>query len=42
MLQAYAEGYEILHASKNFKLEPSQDAAVWHKAASCVMLNELD
>lgn len=33
MLQAYAEGYEILHASKNFKLDLHQIAAVWNKGS---------
>ena len=33
MLQAYAEGYEILHASKNFKLDLRQIAAVWNKGS---------
>jgi len=30
MLQAYAEGYEILHASKDFKLDLGKIAAVWN------------
>ena len=29
-LQAYAEGYEILHASKDFKLDLKAIAAVWN------------
>jgi 6-phosphogluconate dehydrogenase len=33
MLQAYAEGYEILHASKNFKLDLHQIAAVWNQGS---------
>jgi len=33
MLQAYGEGYEILHASKNFKLDLHQIAAVWNKGS---------
>lgn len=33
MLQAYAEGYEILHASKNFKLDLHQIASVWNKGS---------
>ncbi|MBA3646080.1 MAG: decarboxylating 6-phosphogluconate dehydrogenase [Gemmatimonadaceae bacterium] len=33
MLQAYAEGYEILHASKNFKLDLHQIATVWNKGS---------
>ena len=36
MLQAYAEGYEILHASKDFRSSTcTQIAEVWHTAASC-------
>ena len=30
-LQAYAEGYEILHASKDFKLDLHKIAAVWNR-----------
>ncbi|HKR08448.1 MAG TPA: NADP-dependent phosphogluconate dehydrogenase, partial [Gemmatimonadaceae bacterium] len=30
MLQAYAEGYEILHASKDFTLDLHKIAAVWN------------
>jgi 6-phosphogluconate dehydrogenase len=42
MLQAYAEGYEILHASKNFKLDLHQIAAVWnHGSVVRSWLNEL-
>lgn len=33
MLQAYAEGYEILHASKNFKLDLRQIASVWNRGS---------
>ena len=33
MLQAYAEGYEILHASKHFKLDLHQIAAVWNRGS---------
>lgn len=33
MLQAYAEGYEILHASKLFKLDLHQIAAVWNRGS---------
>ncbi len=33
MLQAYAEGYEILHASKNFKLDLHQIASVWNRGS---------
>ena len=33
MLQAYAEGYEILHASKNFKLDLHQIAKVWNQGS---------
>lgn len=33
MLQAYAEGYEILHASKNFKLDLHQIASVWNQGS---------
>jgi 6-phosphogluconate dehydrogenase len=42
MLQAYAEGYEILHASKDFKLDLHQIAAVWnHGSVVRSWLNEL-
>jgi 6-phosphogluconate dehydrogenase len=42
MLQAYAEGYEILHASKDFKLDMHQIAAVWnHGSVVRSWLNEL-
>lgn len=33
MLQAYAEGYEILHASKSFKLDLHQIASVWNQGS---------
>jgi 6-phosphogluconate dehydrogenase len=33
MLQAYAEGYEILHASKEFSLDLHQIAAVWNRGS---------
>ncbi|MDQ6718188.1 MAG: decarboxylating 6-phosphogluconate dehydrogenase [Gemmatimonadota bacterium] len=33
MLQAYAEGYEILHASKHFKLDLHQIATVWNRGS---------
>jgi 6-phosphogluconate dehydrogenase len=33
MLQAYGEGYEILHASKDFKLDLHQIAAVWNQGS---------
>ncbi len=33
MLQAYAEGYEILHASKHFKLDLHKIAAVWNRGS---------
>ncbi len=33
MLQAYAEGYEILNASKTFKLDLHQIAAVWNQGS---------
>src|SRR4051812_140875 len=32
-LQAYAEGYEILHASKDFKLDLHKIAAVWQRGS---------
>jgi 6-phosphogluconate dehydrogenase len=42
MLQAYAEGYEILHASKDFKLDLHAIAAVWnHGSVVRSWLNEL-
>jgi len=42
LLQAYAEGYEILHASKNFKLDLAQIAALWnHGSVVRSWLNEL-
>jgi 6-phosphogluconate dehydrogenase len=42
MLQAYAEGYEILHASKDFTLDLHQIAAVWnHGSVVRSWLNEL-
>lgn len=42
MLQAYAEGYEILHASKDFKLDVHQIAAVWNRGSVVrSWLNEL-
>ena len=42
MLQAYAEGYEILHASKDFKLDLKKIAAVWnHGSVVRSWLNEL-
>ena len=43
MLQAYAEGYEILHASKDFpKLDMHQIASVWqHGSVVRSWLNEL-
>jgi 6-phosphogluconate dehydrogenase len=41
-LQAYAEGYEILHASKEFKLDLRKIAAVWnHGSVVRSWLNEL-
>jgi 6-phosphogluconate dehydrogenase len=33
MLQAYAEGYELLHASKAFSLDLHQIAAVWNRGS---------
>jgi len=33
LLQAYAEGYEILHASKRFSLDLHQIAAVWNRGS---------
>lgn len=42
MLQAYAEGYEILHESRNFDLDLRQIAAVWnHGSVVRSWLNEL-
>jgi 6-phosphogluconate dehydrogenase len=42
MLQAYAEGYEILHASKSFELDLHQIAAVWNRGSVVrSWLNEL-
>ncbi|HUF30058.1 MAG TPA: decarboxylating 6-phosphogluconate dehydrogenase [Gemmatimonadaceae bacterium] len=42
MLQAYAEGYEILHQSKHFDLDLRQIAAVWnHGSVIRSWLNEL-
>ena len=42
MLQAYAEGYEILHASKHFDLDLHQVAALWnHGSVVRSWLNEL-
>jgi len=42
MLQAYAEGYEILHCSKDFKLDLRQIAAVWnHGSVVRSWINEL-
>jgi 6-phosphogluconate dehydrogenase len=42
MLQAYAEGYEILHASKDFRLDLHKIAAVWnHGSVVRSWLNEL-
>jgi 6-phosphogluconate dehydrogenase len=42
VLQAYAEGYEILHASKNFKLDLHKIAAVWnHGSVVRSWVNEL-
>ena len=42
LLQAYAEGYEILHASKDFKLDLGQIAALWnHGSVVRSWLNEL-
>jgi 6-phosphogluconate dehydrogenase len=41
-LQAYAEGYEILHAAKDFKLDLHQIAAVWNRGSVVrSWLNEL-
>lgn len=42
MLQAYAEGYEILHASRDFKLDLHKIATVWnHGSVVRSWLNEL-
>jgi 6-phosphogluconate dehydrogenase len=42
MLQAYAEGYEILHASRDFKLDLHRIAAVWNRGSVVrSWLNEL-
>ena len=42
MLQAYAEGYEILHQSSDFQLDLRQIAAVWnHGSVVRSWLNEL-
>jgi 6-phosphogluconate dehydrogenase len=42
MLQAYAEGYEILHASKDFSLDLHQIASVWNRGSVVrSWLNEL-
>ena len=42
MLQAYAEGYEILHASREFKLDLKKIAAVWNRGSVVrSWLNEL-
>jgi 6-phosphogluconate dehydrogenase len=42
MLQAYAEGYEILHASQDFKLQLGQVAKLWnHGSVVRSWLNEL-
>src|SRR6187551_3226145 len=42
LLQAYAEGYEILHASRDFKLDLHKIAAVWnHGSVVRSWLNEL-
>src|SRR5687767_2587185 len=42
MLQAYAEGYEILHASKDFDIDLHRVAAVWnHGSVVRSWLNEL-
>ncbi len=42
MLQAYAEGYEILHGSKDFKLDLHQISAVWNRGSVVrSWLNEL-
>ncbi len=42
LLQAYAEGYEILHASKDFKLDLKQISSVWNRGSVVrSWLNEL-
>ncbi len=42
MLEAYAEGYEILHASRDFKLDMHKIAAVWNRGSVVrSWLNEL-
>ncbi len=42
MLQAYAEGYEILHASSEFKLDLAQISSLWNKGSVVrSWLNEL-
>jgi 6-phosphogluconate dehydrogenase len=42
MLQAYAEGYEILHASKDFELDLKKIAGVWnHGSVVRSWMNEL-
>ena len=42
LLQAYAEGYEILHASKHFDLDLHQVAALWNRGSVVrSWLNEL-
>lgn len=42
LLQAYAEGYEILHASRDFKLDLHQIAQVWnHGSVVRSWINEL-
>ncbi len=42
LLQAYAEGYEILHASKDFKFQLGQIAKLWnHGSVVRSWLNEL-
>ncbi len=42
MLQAYAEGYEILHATKEFRLDLQRVAALWNRGSVVrSWLNEL-
>ena len=42
MMQAYAEGYEILHASKHFELDLKQISALWNQGSVVrSWLNEL-
>ncbi len=42
MLHAYAEGYEILHSSKNFELDMAQISALWNQGSVVrSWLNEL-